>query len=177
MLATLLPYGDKIIDKLDDFINEEIVDVIIQIVDVLLLALVAYISFFIAKRILLTSITRLVKKTATHWDDLLVKNKFFHKLAHLAPAILIHYLIQYIFPSVTETVVLDSGESTTITKLHKAVEFIRAGTYLYIIIMLLMVVAALLDTMHHIYQETDYGKNKPIKGYVQVVKIFVYYYV
>ena len=46
---------------------------------------------YIAKRFLLTAVSFFIKKSKTKWDDILVERKFFSRLSHLAPALVIYF--------------------------------------------------------------------------------------
>ena len=58
---------------------------------------VALLADFIVKRIIIRSIKLITKRTKNDWDDVLVKRGVFNRLAHLAPAIIIFYALQFIF--------------------------------------------------------------------------------
>ena len=124
------------------------------------IAIISWIVLLIVRKILLVAITRIAKKTSTHWDDILVQNHFFHRLAHIAPAIVIHSLIPVVL----------SSEST-----ESVVKFIQSGVYIYLTVMLLLAADALINASHNIYLTTPFSSNRPIKGYVQVVKIILYF--
>lgn len=51
----------------------------------------AMLANYLAKRILLRGVTFFIKRTRTEWDDALLKNKVFSRLAHLAPAMVIYF--------------------------------------------------------------------------------------
>jgi len=56
---------------------------------VLLLALAAHLA---TRRVLLTTVRRLVKRSRTQWDDKMVERRVFFRLSHLVPALVIHLL-------------------------------------------------------------------------------------
>ena len=58
---------------------------------------IAMLADIIVKRIIIKGITKITQKTKNNWDDILVKRNVFNRLAHLAPAIIIFYSLQYIF--------------------------------------------------------------------------------
>ena len=93
-----------------------------------------------------------MKKNKLQWGNILLERKVFRKLSHIVPAIIIYYL-----------------SSTFLT--YK--ELIEKGAIAYLIIVILMVVNSLLNAITDIYQTFDISKVRPIKGYVQVIKIIV----
>jgi miniconductance mechanosensitive channel len=118
----------------------------------------AIIADFVAKRIFLTTMARVAKRTKTEWDDVLVEKRFFHRLAHFAPAIVIYLTLGI--------ALYDYSPKVTM--------FLQGLTKIYMIFIAISVFNAFLDTVNEIYQELPYAKNRPIKGYLQVLKIIVY---
>jgi miniconductance mechanosensitive channel len=86
-----------------------------------------------------------------------VKQKVFNRLAHLAPALIVFYALQYIFEA------------------ENLVTFLGNLTQAYMVVVVLLVVDALLNALHEIYQKLPISQGRNIKGYVQVVKIIVYF--
>jgi miniconductance mechanosensitive channel len=52
--------------------------------------LLAAFANWIAKRVLLTALHRFVLRTRTDWDDILQEKRFFTRLFHIAPALVIY---------------------------------------------------------------------------------------
>lgn len=123
----------------------------------LLIILMAIIVDKLTKRILLSVIGRFTRKTQTKWDDMLLDRKVFHRIAHLAPAVLIYYLIPIALESVPFWLALLQG-----------------ATKVYIIIIVLLSIDSLLSAINDIYNTYEISKTKPIKGYIQVIKIILY---
>ncbi len=117
---------------------------------------VALLADFIVKRIIISSITRLSRKTKNDWDDVFVKRRVFNRLAHLAPAIIIYYSLHYLF---------DAPQTVT---------FLGNITQVYMVIAVLLVIDALLNALHEIYRKLPISKGREIKGFVQVIKIIFY---
>lgn len=120
--------------------------------------ILAIIANYIAKRIFLTAMTRVAKHTKTDWDDVLVEKKFFHRLAHFAPAIVIYLTLG--------VALYDYSPKVTL--------FLQALTKIYMIFIAINVFNSFLETVNEIYQKLPYAKSRPIKGYLQVVKIILY---
>ncbi|MDR0562998.1 MAG: mechanosensitive ion channel family protein [Spirochaetaceae bacterium] len=106
-----------------------------------------------------TVIHQIVKNTKTTWDDRLEEAHFFLRLSRLIPALAAYLLI----PSFLE---VDAG--TTV--------FIRRLVMAYIALITAHICAAFLDGAHLIYQNDaeEIAKRRPIKGYIQLVKVFLY---
>ena len=124
---------------------------------ILITILLAILADYIVKRIIITTITRLARRSKNEWDDVFVKQKVFNRLAHLAPALIVFYALQYIFEA------------------ENLVNFLGNLTQAYMVVVVLLVVDALLNALHEIYQKLPISQGRNIKGYVQVVKIIVYF--
>ncbi len=115
---------------------------------------VALIALFITRIIVNSIVYRVVKKTKTKWDDALVEHRMFARLAHLVPAGVIYYAEDF-FPLGWDTCV-------------------RRFALAYIVLVIVLVVDAILDSVVSIYQKYEVSRSTPIKGFVQGVKIFVF---
>ncbi len=117
----------------------------------------ALLADFIVKKIIIASIARIVKKTKNDWDDIFVERRVFNRLAHLAPALIVFGSLQYIFD------------------LPKVVTFLEHLTTTYMVLVIVLMIDAVLDTLHEIYMRLPVAKGRNIKGFVQVVKIIFYF--
>jgi len=124
---------------------------------ILIIIGVAIVAYFIGKRIIIRGIKQSAKKTKNTWDDIFVKRKVFNRLAHLAPAIIIYYSLQYIFEA------------------EGLVTFMGNLTQSYMVLIVLLVIDAVLNALHEIYRTLPISDGRNIKGYVQVVKIVFYF--
>lgn len=136
--------------------SHELANFIRAVTIILLILIMSFIVDFISKKLIINFIARIVKRTKTEWDDIILKKKVFNRLAHFAPAIVIHYTI-----------------GLAITNSPKTVNFIQTSIYIYMTIVAMLVANAFLNALHEIYQKLPFSKNKPIKGYLQLINIFV----
>ncbi|UCH66705.1 MAG: mechanosensitive ion channel [Ignavibacterium sp.] len=114
--------------------------------------LLAYAGYFITKKVFLVVIRRIVKKTKTEFDDLLLNEKFLRRLADIAPAIIIHEFA-YLIPSLQS--------------------LIETVTEVLIIILILLAISRAFATFNEIYERSSKYSDKPIKGYLQVLMIIL----
>lgn len=112
----------------------------------------AFMAAFVTRKFLLAGVTYFVSRSKTQWDDFLLKRKVFTRLSHLAPAIVI-YFTAYLFAPFDEV--------------------LQRFSNIYMILAGLLAVMAFLSAVVDIYDGYDISRNKPIKGYVQVVKIIL----
>lgn len=118
--------------------------------------LISYLVDLIAKNILLSVIRKIVHKTKSKWDDILVERGLFNRLAHIAPVLVLYYAVPFIFP-----------EANIITAL------IQRFFISYMIAVVLMMLSSLLAAVNTIYSTYKISKNRPIKGYLQIVRVFI----
>lgn len=139
-------------------VSFEIAETLSVIVILLLIALVGFLSDFLTKRILLGALQKLIRKTKTLWDDILLEKKLFSRLAHLAPAILVYYTIDFAFPNV----------EVLTTLIEKAAQ-------IFMIVISMGVINSFLNGVNEIYDSTS-GKERgtSIKSYMQVLKIITF---
>ncbi len=121
------------------------------------LVILSLLTFFIARKIFLVIIHKATAKSKTNWDDILAEQKFFKLLAYLVPS----YIIYAFTPLV-------------LAKYDSVVSIIQAIVTIYMIAIVLLVINAFLNAVAKIYEDFQVAKTRPIKGYVQVVKIIVY---
>ena len=112
-------------------------------------------------KILIIAIEKnIIQKTRATWDDIFLEKKVFVRLSHIAPAVVIYYSVGFVFYEYPEL----------INALQKA-------TYIYLLLAILLVVDSFINALHSIYTTLPISQSRPIKGYVQVVKIIVYFLV
>jgi miniconductance mechanosensitive channel len=122
---------------------------------ILTLIIFALIANVVTKKILLRALVKIGKKTKNTWDDILIHRGVFNRLAHIAPATVLYWGTPLVF-----------GTTAHITLLLS--KFILA----YMIIVTTSVILATIESINDIYQKYPISKDRPIKGYLQIVKLF-----
>lgn len=110
----------------------------------------------IGKQILVKIVSLAVRRSTNDWDDLLLKQKFFDRLSHLIPALIIYYLSN-----------LTGPWQIALQKLS-VIYMLTAG---------LATFSAFLNAVNSIYLKFKISSHKPIKGYLQVIKIIAFAFV
>ncbi len=128
-----------------------------SLVALLGLFLASWLIYLILNKVILHYLKKLAQKTQTSWDNILFDKKVFKRLSHLVPAIIIH-----------------SGVTVALENYPDAINLVQSATYLYMIVAGILVIDAVINGLHEIYNTLAVAKNRSIKNYVQVVKIFVY---
>lgn len=122
-------------------------------------SLVAFclIADWIARKLILVAIEKIIKKTKNTWDDILVEKRVFRNVAHIVPAVLIGVLAP----------VLYEGHTTWITLLEKVSD-------LYLTVGFMLVVIAFFKAFQFYLESRPFLKDKPMDSYMQLVRLLVY---
>lgn len=136
-------------DSVSNFISETI-----SLLTLLLIAILVYIFVvYLVKKI----IHSFINKSSSKKDDILIKNNVFKRLCLLIPAYMIrHFIVVAVpsYPTLSSTIIL-------FTKIYEVFIYSR-------------VLDAILTTLNDIYDTYEISKSKPIKGFIQVMKIIIY---
>lgn len=120
------------------------------------LLIISYLSYLIAKKIILKLIHKALLKTKFTWDDAFIEQKVFTKLANIVPAIIILAFINLVFKDY-----------------DKLIPIVTKTSYFYIVIVVMLVINSVILSFYSIYNMQPISKTRHIKGYVQMVQILV----
>ena len=118
----------------------------------------AFLAYIITEKIIVVFIAKLVKKSKNKWDDILFERKVFRRIAQIAPALVIYYAVV-----------------TLLDDYPNLVSVSKSVIYIYLIVMSVTIINVFFDTIYQIYVNSTIAKNRPIKGLIQSVKIFIYF--
>lgn len=121
----------------------------------IIIAGICVLANFIAKELILVVLRKIVKRTKNTWDDVLLENKVFHRFSHLVPAIIIYFSSKYALYGHPDLIYIT-----------------RSGVFIYVILILMLVVSSFLGALNEIYLLSAASKERPIKGFLQVINIF-----
>lgn len=128
------------------------------IVFIILIALVSWIADKITKRVIIRIIKGIVRRTKNQYDDIILDKGVFNSLAHLAPALVVYYMLP--------TIMIDFPNTS---------EIFQKIVKMFMILVGLMVIISFLNALNEIY--IRYAKSRshmvPIKGYIQVLQIIL----
>lgn len=122
----------------------------------LALVLVALLADWLAKWLLIALAHRVARATRTQWDDALIENKVFHRLALIVPAVVV-YLGAVWVPDTQEVVV----------------RVVRNVTVAWAVLALTLTVTASLAAVNWIYERSPSARDRPIKGFIQLSRLVV----
>ena len=123
-----------------------------------LIIILSIIAYLVAKHFILKILTNIISKSNTQWDDVILKKKVFSRLAYLVPAIVIYMTTSIAFEGYP-----------------LLINIINGGILIYIIIMSILTIDAFLNALLDIYKTYEVSNRIPIKGFIQVFKIIVYF--
>ncbi|MDR1557640.1 MAG: mechanosensitive ion channel family protein [Tannerellaceae bacterium] len=131
-----------------------------NIIILLFILILVYAADYILRVIILGFFRRMAARTKNEWDDLIVDRKIIDKLIHIVPATLIYILLPLAF---------SQGEQV------RTLDFLQRLCLLYIIAVILRFIHASLNLVHEFFNRKESFKNKPIKGFVQIMQITAYF--
>ena len=123
-----------------------------------LVILASILADLVARRVILSAVRRLIQRSKTNWDDVLLRRKVFTKLAHVAPALVLYLLIPLALDGYPRLI-----------SLH------MSAVLIYMILVGVLAVDSLLNAIHDIYSTFEVSKEIPIRSFVQVLKIVLYF--
>jgi miniconductance mechanosensitive channel len=117
----------------------------------------ALIADQVIKRVLLRFVGKLIHQTALGWDDILVQHNVLGLLAQAVPGVIVGIGIRFV-PGLSESVAQLIGNVATA----------------FVVMMLTMALAAALGVAVRIYETQPIARDRPLRGFVQVLQILIY---
>lgn len=119
--------------------------------------LLSFIAFYIARRIVRSMVHRVFERSRVTWDDSMQKHNLIMRMTLIVPALIIHLFIPAVFAG------FDQAMAAAKTALN-----------VYWIFVIVVVLDALINTALDIYNTFRVSREIPLKGFCQVLKIFLY---
>lgn len=140
---------------MQNFINEIDFQALLQVSIIIGSSiLISIIAYFISKKYIIKIIHKLIFKTKSELDNTFIKTGFFEQLAHLVPPVIILYFSQFYPQNISSSV-------------SQIIKF-------WIAVVIIKTIDKFLSTTLEIYNTLEISKDKPIKGYIQLLKMIVY---
>ncbi len=124
-----------------------------QTILVVFILLLCVCATFIAQRLIRGLGGRLLKNSRRGWDVILRRNRVFDRAAHLIAPLIVNFFSGS-FPAYAQ--------------------WISRGVVIYVIVVLLLIADAALNAADDIYRTFSVSKAKPIKGFLQAIKICLF---
>lgn len=137
--------------------SETLSTTIFQVLAYFVLVILSYGAYKLTVVFLRRIVKPLASRSKTHIDDLLIKNRFFIRIAFLVPVAIIYFNIE-------SDLFIHEGVSN----------FIKDATTVLFYVITVLIFESLLSTINDYYNRFHIAKDHPIVGIIQVVKIIVY---
>ena len=111
----------------------------------------AYILFFVTKKVVLKTISKIFEKTSTTLDDVLINKNVFSKLPYLIPLVFL-YSLRDLLP------------------IFKIIDRLFLSL---ISVIILISLNALINAVNDVYRKTRFHEKLNIKSYIQLTKLFI----
>ena len=98
------------------------------------------------------------KRAPHQWNTLLMKRRVVHHLIHILPGVLVYFLLPLAF-----------------VRGKEILDFSQKICAVYIIAAILFTINGLLLVMLDVYNARDKQKNRPMKGFVQVLQVLLFF--
>lgn len=137
--------------------SENISSIARDFTDFILMLFAITAVYYIVKIVVLRIVRRITHRTSSTWDDALYNNRVFHKAALLIPGLLFNVLAPF-----------------TVTEYPETLQWLLLLNRVLLIFITIVTINKFLNAVYDIYQGFEISKSKPVKGYIQVVKIILY---
>ncbi|MCB9876554.1 MAG: mechanosensitive ion channel [Planctomycetes bacterium] len=134
-----------------------------QVTGVAALIVIGVLILYATRALRLLVIVRLIRRTKNTWDDIFVDKAFFRWISYMPPTLLCGAIVTRMpglgaeFPTARPIVAW----------VHQVLTFATTITGM-------LAIGALVDALHEIWNRRARNRARPIKGYIGLVKIFVY---
>lgn len=142
------------------------------------LLILAWAANVVVRRVALGLVNRVASRTRATWDDRIIERRVFHRLANIAPALVTYGGIGWalgVGPDVLAGApamdLQGGGEGLALT----GAILVRRVSIAWVVIALTRAAGGFLNALNDIYTETyAEARNRPIKGYLQVISLFLH---
>lgn len=122
-----------------------------------ILLFVAFISYFITKKVVVSGLRRLIARLPFANNDILAQHSVIRRIANIVPAL-----------------VIMNGIAAIPNLAAKLVQFVQMGAQAWIFLTIALSISEFLNIFNLVYQRNPKSHNKPIKGYLQLVKLIIF---
>ena len=124
----------------------------------LLLIVVAIVLNYLCQAILIGGMKQYTRRKPHQWNTLLMKRRVFHNLIHTIPAFLVYSLLPMAFIRGKELLLIS-----------------QKACVIYIIFSLLLAINGILLMIMDIYDGRESMKDRPMKGFIQVLQVLLFF--
>ena len=117
------------------------------------LLVLAFLAYFLARKFVVETAHRLSRRSKNPWDDLLSQHKVYNLAAYLVVLVVLNFGAHF---------------------LPRLGPFIQRGVEIGWTLLVVLLIDRLLSVGVSAYEQHPISREHPIKGYVQILKLFVY---
>jgi miniconductance mechanosensitive channel len=122
-----------------------------------IMVLAAVILWWIGQQIINRVLERVIRKTSTDWDDVLLEQGVFRKLGHIVPASVVSELTPIVF-----------------SDYPGVIPAIEQVTDAFVMLIIIRIIVAFISAMSIFLHRSPKFKDKPIASFTQLAKIIVW---
>lgn len=119
--------------------------------------LLAILATFVAKQVVVRGIRKLIAKLPFFNDSIIARHSVIRRITNIVPA-----------------VVLMNGIKTVPHVSAEFISLVQTVSQAFIFLTIALAISEMLNIFNLVYQRNPKSKNKPIKGYLQLVKLIIF---
>ena len=131
-------------------------EVLVALLLVSIIILLSALFFILMQRLVKPALTRLVKRTATNWDDICLERGVFYYGSWFLTGVVAHALTEALLP-----------------ELPSLQQVLLLAAHLWILLSVAFLSHALLNAANDIYNSFSFAKQLPIRPFLQVIKLAI----
>ncbi len=128
-----------------------------MVILLVVMVLAAIILWWVGQQIIKRLLERVIRKTSTDWDDVLLEQGVFRKLGHIVPAAVVSELSPIVF-----------------SDYPGAIPAIEQFTDAFVMLVIIRILVAFIGAMSIFLHRSPKFKDKPIASFTQLAKIVVW---
>lgn len=136
-------------------VSDTLANILHFVLVLIVVLIISWVADVLFRYLLQKVIPFLIRKSKTRWDDILLKHKVFNAFAHLAPAIVFSYLGHWFNSEII-------------------IKIIQKFVFIYAIIIFLTFTNLFLNAVNEIYEFKAKAREKNLKIYIQIFKVFLF---
>lgn len=131
--------------------------VVLLALSIIVIAALSYLASRLTIRLIIPFFVRAAALSKSPWDDILVKNRFFHHLSALIPVVVVYTTVDLLLAD------------------HPFfAEVIRRLAMTILVFIAVRMIDAILHTVAEIYRHSEAAIKKPIGGYLSAIRIILF---
>ncbi|MGB0893234.1 MAG: mechanosensitive ion channel family protein [Parashewanella sp.] len=139
-------------------LNATLAEMLTALIMLSISSTLVWFGYLIAKRVFIRSIHILIKRTKATWDDVLMEHQVFSKMLHILPFMVLSQLMPYVLSE------------------HEVWATIaQRGLNMVTVILIIRALYSAMDAGNAIADLSHISRRLPIKSFVQLTKLFLFF--